>query len=108
MKGTKDCYTAVALKAGVLAPARTPAFKQSKAKFNDRGNSMIYSEQTRIRDLLNDPRAVAVLERHLPGATTHPQLHEALDMTLREVSYYPESGLTPAKLQALVQDLAQL
>jgi hypothetical protein len=69
---------------------------------------MTYNEQTRIRDLLNDPRAVAVLERHLPGATSHPQLHEALDMTLREVSFYPESGLTPAKLQALVQDLAQL
>ncbi|RIK35339.1 MAG: hypothetical protein DCC55_30605 [Chloroflexi bacterium] len=69
---------------------------------------MPYNEHTRIRDLLNDPRAVAVLERHVPGATSHPQLPEALDMTLREVSFYPESGLTPAKLQALVQDLAQL
>ena len=31
-----------------------------------------------------------------------------MDMTLKEISWYPESGLTAAKLQALVEDLAAL
>lgn len=66
---------------------------------------MNYSEQTRLRDLLADPRAVAILERHMPGATNHPQINEALDMSLREISWYPESGLTESKLKAIVADL---
>jgi hypothetical protein len=69
---------------------------------------MNYSEQTRLRVLLADPRAVAILERHVPGASSHPQLHLALDMSLREIASYPESGSTAAKLKAIVEDLAQL
>lgn len=69
---------------------------------------MNYSEQTILRVLLDDPRAVAILERHLPGATAHPQLNLALDMSLREIAWYPESGLTPAKLAALLTDLKEL
>ena len=66
---------------------------------------MKYSLQTRIGELINNERAKQILERHLPGATSHPQLHMALGMTLMEVSTYPESGLTQAKLQALLADL---
>jgi hypothetical protein len=69
---------------------------------------MNYSTQTRLRDLLADPRAVALLEKHVPGATSHPQLDQALDMSLREIASYPESGLTAAKFQALIKDLEQL
>jgi hypothetical protein len=69
---------------------------------------MNYSEHTRLRVLLADPRAVAILESHLPGASTHPQLHLALDMSLREIATFPEAGLTPAKLKAIVEALAQL
>ena len=69
---------------------------------------MKYTEQTRLRDLLEDPRAVAVLEKHLPGATAHPQLSLALDMSLREIAWYPEANLPPAKFKALIEDLGQL
>ncbi len=69
---------------------------------------MKYGEMTRLRDLLADPRAVSVLERHLPGASTHPQRDLALDMSLKEISWYPESGLSQATLKAIVADLLQL
>jgi hypothetical protein len=69
---------------------------------------MAYDASSRIRDLLADERAKAVVEKHLPGASNHPQLAMAMDMSLREVSWYPESGLTPAKLEALVADLQQI
>ena len=66
---------------------------------------MKFSLQTRIGEIINNPRARQILERHLPGATSHPQLHMALGMTLMEVSTYPEAGLTQAKLHALLADL---
>jgi para-nitrobenzyl esterase len=61
-----------------------------------------------LRELLADPQARAVLERHVPGATTHPQLDMALDMSLREISWYPESGLTPDEFKALIEDLEKI
>ena len=69
---------------------------------------MAYSEQTSIREILADERAKAILDKHIPGASTHPQLDMAMYMSLKEISWYPESGLTSAKLQALVEDLAAL
>ena len=69
---------------------------------------MRYGAHTRLRDLLADPRAVAVLEKHVPGATNHPQLHMALDMSLSEIATYPEAGLTTAKFQALIKELSEL
>ena len=66
---------------------------------------MKYTMQTRIGELIKDARAKQILERHLPGAISHPQLHMALGMTLMEVSTYPEAGLTQTKLQALLADL---
>ena len=69
---------------------------------------MAFDEHSRVRDIMADERAKAVVEKHLPGASTHPQLPEALDMTLQEISYYPESGLTREKLAALVADLKAL
>ena len=69
---------------------------------------MAFSANSNIREILADESAKAVLDRHMPGASTHPQLYQAMDMTLKQVSWYPESGLTSAKLQALVADLEAL
>jgi len=69
---------------------------------------MAYSLNSTIREIMADERAKAIVDKHLPGASTHPQLAAALDMTVREVSYYPESGLTPQKLAAIAADLEKL
>jgi hypothetical protein len=69
---------------------------------------MPYSVNSTVRQLLADERAKAVLEKHLPGASRHPDLPQAMSMTLREVSYYPESGLTQDKLQAINEDLQKI
>ena len=69
---------------------------------------MAFSELSRMREIIADERAKTILDKHLPGASTHPQLYMAMDMTLKEISWYPESGLTPEKLKALVDDLAGL
>ena len=69
---------------------------------------MAFDENSKIRDIIADERAKAILDKHFPGASTHPQLSMGLGMTLKQVSWYAESGMTPDKLKALVEDLAAL
>lgn len=69
---------------------------------------MPFTANSTVRDVLNNPEAKRIVERHVPGASSHPQLYQALHMSLREVASYPESGLTPAKLEALLLDLARV
>jgi hypothetical protein len=67
-----------------------------------------FSEQSTLREILADERAKAILDKHFPGASTHPQLYMGMDMTLKQISGYWESGMTPEKLAALVEELAGL
>ena len=69
---------------------------------------MSFSINSTVRQILMDERAKAVLEKHLPGASTHPQIDQAMYMTLREVAMYPEANLSTEKLNALVADLEKL
>ena len=69
---------------------------------------MAFSENSTIRQILADERAKAILDKHFPGASTHPQLYMGMDMTLKQISGYWESGMTPEKLKALVEELAGL
>jgi len=69
---------------------------------------MTFGAHSTIRQLLANEAAKAIIEKHLPGATNHPQLDMALDMTLREVATYPEANISAEKLKAIVADLEQL
>ena len=72
---------------------------------------MSYSIHSTLQELLSNEQAKAVLERHLPGATSHPDLPMALHMTLQQISYYPEAvqaGVTQEKLLAIDADLKSL
>ena len=72
---------------------------------------MPYSIHSTLQELLSNEQAKAVLERHLPGATSHPDLPMALHMTLQQISYYPEAvqaGVTQEKLLAIDADLKSL
>ncbi len=68
---------------------------------------MQYTVHTVLSQLLNDERARAILEKHRPGATSHPQLYEALHLSLLELSAIPETNLSAEDLQALLADLNQ-
>ncbi len=69
---------------------------------------MAFNVYSTIQALLANPAARAVIEKHLPGAANHPQLDQALHMTLGEVAMYPEAGLSSEKLKAILADLAKL
>jgi len=69
---------------------------------------MAFSEKSKIREIIADERAKAILDKHFPGASSHPQLSMGMGMTLKQISWYPESGMTKEKLEALVKELAAL
>ena len=67
---------------------------------------MAFNIYSTVGKVMSNEQAKVIIEKHVPGATTHPMLSEAWGMTLGEVASYPESGITSAKLQALLADLA--
>jgi hypothetical protein len=69
---------------------------------------MAFNRNSTVRQVLADDAARAVLEKHVPGASTHPDLPMAMDMSLVAVAGYPESGITPERLEALVAELEKL
>ena len=69
---------------------------------------MPFDVNSTLKEIVDNAHARAILDKHIPGASSHPQLHMGLHMSLKEISYYPESGLAGEKLQALVDDLSKL
>jgi hypothetical protein len=69
---------------------------------------MAFSQSSLIKDVLADARARAIVETHLPGATTHPAVDEALYMTIGEVMSFPQAIVFRKKLQTILAELAGL
>ena len=72
---------------------------------------MSHSMHSTLQSILSDERAKAVLEKHMPGASSHPDLPMAMHMTLQQISYYPEAvqaGVTQETLQAIDAELKSL
>jgi hypothetical protein len=69
---------------------------------------MAFNIYSTVGKVMSNEQAKVIIEKHLPGASAHPLLSEAWGMTLGEVASYPEAGITSAKLQALLADLATI
>ena len=72
---------------------------------------MAYSIHSTLQDILGNEQAKAILEKHMPGASSHPDLPMAMHMTLQQISYYPEAveaGLSQDKLLAIDAELKAL
>jgi hypothetical protein len=68
---------------------------------------MPFSVDSTLKDLIADERARAVLIKHL-GYRDDPRINEVMYATLRQVSYYPEAGISREKLEAIDADLKAL
>lgn len=69
---------------------------------------MAFTQSSLVKDVLADARARAVIEKHLPGATAHPQLYDAMYMTIGEVAAFPQAGISQQKFQEILEDLEAL
>jgi len=75
------------------APAVAPAFS---------------SADTTIGDLLDNPAARAVLDKHMPGFASNPQIDMARSMTLKQIQGFAPDQVTDAKLAMIDADLKAL
>ena len=70
---------------------------------------MAFTADSRLGDILKDPRARAVLERHYPEmATAGPLLKMGSGLTLKQISAFAQAKMTPERLQLIVDDLQKI
>ena len=65
------------------------------------------SLDSKIKEIVENPAAKEIAEKHLPGITKNPMLKMAYGMTLRSVASLRQAkqmGLTPEILAALEED----
>jgi hypothetical protein len=63
---------------------------------------MAYSLDSKLGDLLDDPRVVTILEKYLPGASKNPMIGMARGMSLKVILTFPQ-----ARQAGLTKELAE-
>ena len=91
--------TVPATAAGTVAPA-APAAPVAAPKYS--------TTETEIGTLVDDPAARAILDRHIPGLTTNPQLEMARTMTLKAIQPFASDDVTDERLAFIDAELAKL
>lgn len=69
---------------------------------------MAFTLYSTVGKILSNEQAKALVEKHFPGATSHPMLSMAWGMTIGEVASYPEAGITSTQLQAFLTELTKI
>ncbi len=69
---------------------------------------MTFSAQSKVGDLLANDSAKAVLEKHMPGFSSHPQIGMAKGMSLQAVANFSGGKITKDMIAGVEADLAAL
>lgn len=69
---------------------------------------MSFSIDTKLGDLLDNEQTKAVLEKHMPGISTHPQIGMGRGFALSMVAKFSGGLITEEMLQKVNADLAAL
>ena len=64
-----------------------------------------YTVDSKMKDLLKDPAAAAILESYFPGMTTSPRIKMAFAFTLRKVAAFPQINLPKDKIEEIDKKL---
>lgn len=85
--------------AGAAALAVSPAFAAS-ARFS--------TATSTVGEILDDPAAKAVVDRHLPTVFANPQIRMARPLTLKGLQRFAKDSITDGALAAIDKDFAAL
>lgn len=66
------------------------------------------TQETTIGDLLADPAAKAVIDKHIPGLSDNPSISMAAGMTLRAIQPMAADKITVESLDAIDAALAKI
>lgn len=57
-----------------------------------------WSQESKMRDIVKDAAAAAVVNQYMPGFATHPQLKMAFGMSLKQIAGFPQAKITKEML----------
>ena len=63
---------------------------------------------TKIKEIRENPEAVALINEIVPGFATDPKMKLVAGTTFRKLSQIKQAGVTPEKLEAIEKALASL
>ena len=66
------------------------------------------SVDMKLKELMEIPEAVEILEKHIPGMTKSPQLKMGYGMTLRAIAKFPQAKMPKETIDAIEADLQAL
>jgi hypothetical protein len=69
---------------------------------------MVYTLDSKVGEILDDTRAVEILERYAPGFSKNPMVGMARGMTLRSVLAMPQAkqaGITEEMVQKVLAEI---
>ena len=72
---------------------------------------MAFTLDTTFGALLDDPRAKAIIDKHLPGVSTNPMVAMARGMTINMILSMPQAaqmGFTKEKAQAILDEINKI
>lgn len=68
-------------------------------------NTMAFSLDSKVKEILKDPRACEVLDKFAPGASKNPQMKLVGGLTLRKLASFPQSAYLQPHLEELDKEL---
>lgn len=69
---------------------------------------MSINSKSKLREILEDPRAVAIIEEHKPGFTENPELTPVLGMRINLLLNFPQSGFSAEAKEDILSRLDAL
>lgn len=69
---------------------------------------MAISFDSTLKEVLESPEAVAIVEKYSPGFSKNPQLKMALGMKLGMCVKFPQAKMTKEQVKALEEELKTL
>jgi hypothetical protein len=82
------------------APAPAPAAEAAKPAFT--------SANSKISEILENAEAKAIVEKHMPGFSSHPQIDMAKDFSLKAVQSFAPDRISDELLAKIDADFAAM
>jgi len=91
-----------------LLVACAPAIPANAADAPAAAAAGFSTQSSTIGDLIDNPQTHAILDKHLPGFASNPQIDMAKGMTLRQIQSFAADKLTDEVLAKIDADLAKV
>ncbi|MFO7586157.1 MAG: hypothetical protein R6W69_15625, partial [Anaerolineales bacterium] len=81
-----------------------------QAGFHYSGDVLVQGTRTfnldsKLKDMLNNPQAKAVLEKHIPEVLAAPEIQMGMGMSLNQIAPFAAEVLTTERLKVIETDL---